>query len=114
MEEKIIQFNDIELTDLREIYPQEIADIVSGQLQGYGYDAGYYNNRLYKVDTCYSNDGKILITEADAESLLNDAIEYRAELLFEKYDEDEPFDTDDESVQEYRKMTNYYKETFTK
>lgn len=60
--------------------PEEIADIVAGQLEGFGYRAGTYGGITCRIDWEYSNDGLVEIRSASERELLNDAIEFRQEL----------------------------------
>lgn len=90
-----------------DLFPKEIADIVEGQLEGYGYASGKLFGELVKVDMEYSHNGQVEIIKTTPEELLNDAIEYRTELMDEKYSEESKYDLQDESVQELIKMETF-------
>lgn len=82
---------------LTKTFGKEVADIVAGQLEGYGYSYEEQNGVLVKTDLCSDE-----IWETTPENLLDDAIEYRETLLNEQYEGQ--YDEADEVVIEYRKM----------
>lgn len=90
------------------IFPKEIAKIVEEQLGGYGYSSGMYQGMLVKVDMEYSNDNQIQIHSATKESLLQDAIEYRQEILNEREEAGELWDADP-AISELAVLEKYQK-----
>ena len=95
------------------LFNEEIDNIMLGQLEGYGYSADSCFDQLVKIDISYSNNKQILIEAATPESLLEDAIEYRTELMDEKYGERSNYDVNDLAVKELYKMEEF-KESLTK
>lgn len=79
---KEIKWEELDNYDLYKDFPKEIADIVDGQLEGYGYTYGSYKGKLVRADMCYANDCTEIF-ECTPIDLLEDAIEFRRELLEE-------------------------------
>lgn len=99
---KEIEWEELDEYDLYKDFPKEIADIVDGQLEGYGYTFGSYKGNLVRADLCYSNNCTEIF-ECTPIDLLEDAIEFRSELF-------EEGNLDDKSKKELELMEDYLKE----
>lgn len=100
-----IKSTEIDSCNLEDYFPKDIADIIDGQLDGYGYYAGLLNGKLVRCDSCYSNNGITEYFECTPKDLLEDAIDFRTELLCEEYNDE--YDETDPSVIELHKMEDY-------
>lgn len=106
IENKVVKYSDEKFDNNKNIpeFSKQIDEIVQEQLSGYGFHYDYYDGVLVICDDCYSNDGLTEINEITPLTLLERAIEYRTEIISERYDDYENDEMDKYDAKCYKEL----------